>query len=740
MEAGAGERSQIFLRLAAYQRNQGFTKEATYGALKGIARENSRLYPESEPFSSSELWNTVIQSVFSEDGDWETRPGTTGIDPNNEVFKKYCEAVGEHTEVACCLHHRHNKPDTVMTIDAVENSFDSFATNFDKNIVKTGIKFIDNHMKIATGTTTLVAGASGCHRKGERVLMFDGTTKAVEDVVVGDKLMGPDSQPREVLTLFRGEDTMYEVVPVKGEKFYVNGNHVLSHLNSHRNWQHITINELLERSHDPDNMSGRLLVRSAVEYPTQEVLIDPYILGLWLGDGHSASSRFTTVDPEVVESLQEYAAKIGVELSKGNTSDRAPNYSLSGNSGIFVNLLSELGVYKNKHIPQCYLVNDRHTRLELLAGLLDTDGSLQDNCFDFIQKRKDISESVVYLCRSLGLAAYITECQKSSQNGTEGTYYRVSISGDTDMIPTRIKRKQASSRLQSKNPLYVGFSVNKVSDAEEYFGFMLDKDHLYLDQHFTILHNSGKTTLCLNIMENANALGQHTMFFSLDMHKNLIYLKLAQKLTNYSQDQVLEIYKTKDRAKIDKIKNAIADKYGKTFFYFSATLTVEEMRDKVLATEEKNNCKIRLVVVDYASRVTSQHNDSYANARYNALKSPEIASDTDAAWIWLNQVSRNSGSGSSPLRSKRVAKDSGDWEESASNVITCWRPFMGKENEDNVMRLFLAKNRMGTEIERPLHWDGARGQVWDMTTQEYQDYKEDREPLEQGKTETKGWS
>lgn len=402
MQSGAGHRSAVFLRLAAFYMNQGQTKEAAYGALKGIARDNARLYPEHEPFTAEEIWNTAIQSVYGEHSTWEARPGTTGIDPENEHFKHYCEAVENKTDIPCCLHHRHSKPDTVQTISSIENSFDSFATNFDKNIVKTGVKLIDDYMKIAIGTTTLIAGACG----------------------------------------------------------------------------------------------------------------------------------------------------------------------------------------------------------------------------------------------------------------------------------------------------------------------------------------SGKTTLCLNIMENANAMNQHTMFFSLDMNKNLIYLKLAQKLTPYSQDEILNFYKNRDMAKINEIKKAIDAKYSKTYFDFSSTLTIEAMRDKVLATEEKNGIKIKLAVVDYASRVTGQYSDSYANARYNALKSTEVAGDTDVAWIWLNQVSRNAGNGASPLRSKRVAKDSGDWEESATNVITCWRPFMGVENGDDIMRLFLAKNRMGREIERPLHWDGAKGKVWDMTSQEYIDYQAEREPVE----------
>jgi len=241
-------------------------------------------------------------------------------------------------------------------------------------------------------------------------------------------------------------------------------------------------------------------------------------------------------------------------------------------------------------------------------------------------------------------------------------------------------------------------------------------------------------------METVNDSDQFTMFFSLDMNKNLVYLKLAQKLTPYGQDEILGFYKNKNTPKIEEIKKAIAVKYKNTFFDFSATLTIEQMRDKVLSLEERNNCKIKLVLVDYASRVTGQYSDTYANAKYNALKSTEVAVDTDAAWIWISQVSRISGNGATPLRTKRVAKDSSDWEESSTNLITMWRPFMGNPEDDDVCRLFLAKNRLGVEKEEVLHWDGAKGVIKDMTPRELLDYKQERQELETVKTSKGGWN
>lgn len=71
-------------------------------------------------------------------------------------------------------------------------------------------------------------GSGKSYRKGTPVLSFDGSTVNIEDVKVGDLLMGPDSTPREVLELGRGRETFYKVTPVKGEPFYCNESHILA--------------------------------------------------------------------------------------------------------------------------------------------------------------------------------------------------------------------------------------------------------------------------------------------------------------------------------------------------------------------------------------------------------------------------------------------------------------------------------------------------------------------------------
>ena len=103
-----------------------------------------------------------------------------------------------------------------------------------------------------------------------------------------------------------------------------------------------------------------------------------------------------------------------------------------------------------------------------------------------------MSDDIVFLARSLGLAAYITPCQKAcTHKGTKrnGDYFRISISGDTDMVPVRLDRKRCPPRGQRKNVLNVGITVRPVG-VDDYYGFEVNSDGLFLLGDFTVTHNS----------------------------------------------------------------------------------------------------------------------------------------------------------------------------------------------------------------------------------------------------------
>lgn len=392
------------------------------------------------------------------------------------------------------------------------------------------------------GILQLGTGFGKCHGFNTPILMFDGSIKMVQDILEGELLMGDDSTPRRVLSLARGKDIMYDIISVKGEKYTVNQEHILCLKNTRKKpWVEIRIqnkkkrydvkwwennkerskvcntiseaNELVEKKINKHQDIIEISVkdylkqtktfkhhfkgyRTEIDFPKKEVIIDPYMIGFWLGDGTSKGSQITTQDSTVLHYFVNNLSKYNLYLTKLKD---LYGYGISGysgkqNSNVFLSSLKELHLLNNKHIPHIYKCNSRENRLKLLAGLLDSDGNLcNDKCtFDFIQKSEILIDDVVYLCRSLGFACYkskeIKGCWYKGKYKKD-YYYRISISGQTDQIPTLCPRKKANPRKQIKDVLVTGILVKEVG-YDNYYGFEIDGNRRYMMGDFTVTHNT----------------------------------------------------------------------------------------------------------------------------------------------------------------------------------------------------------------------------------------------------------
>jgi superfamily II DNA or RNA helicase len=362
-------------------------------------------------------------------------------------------------------------------------------------------------------------GAGKCLAPGTPVLRYDGRVSPVEALAVGDLLMGPDSLPRRIVSLASGEEEMYMIIPVKGEPFTVNGSHVLSLRMTGEGGARkavapggaaylpgeiadIPVNEYLAASKTFKHVAKGFRA-GLIEFPPLEstLPVPPYILGVWLGDGNSRGPEICNVDFEVTGAWEGYADAIGHGCRRVEAPGKAAisrfNGPASGPLGrghrrnLVRNALDGLGLWENKHVPHHYKTALAPDRLELLAGIIDTDGYLCNNCYDLCLKHRRLAEDTAFVARSLGLAAYVTPAMKTCANtGARGEYFRISVSGDIDRIPCRVKRRIASPRLQRKNVLNFGFDVRPEGPGR-YFGFELEgPDGRFLLGDFTVTHNT----------------------------------------------------------------------------------------------------------------------------------------------------------------------------------------------------------------------------------------------------------
>lgn len=358
---------------------------------------------------------------------------------------------------------------------------------------------------------------TGCHARGQGILMFDGSVRPVERVRVGDLLMGPDSRPRLVVRLCRGRGEMVRIVPTKGASFVVNVDHVLTLIKTGESRGKeggrvldVTVREWLAWPKSRKHVWK--LFRVGVDFAARQSLpIEPYFLGLLLGDGgmRHGSVGVTTADVQVADEVYRQARMRGLEvraegaggrsvtfypgLPRGRRRDRNGQFSTNPLIDQLRRLMLKGAGSGNKFIPHRYLTASRQDRLELLAGLVDSDGSETCNGFDFVSKSRRLAWGVAFLARSVGLAAYTKDCRKVCGNtGAVGIYWRVSISGNCDSVPCRIARKRCRPRRQKKDVLRTGFRVERMGE-DDYYGFSLSGDGRFLLDDFTVTHNTGKT-------------------------------------------------------------------------------------------------------------------------------------------------------------------------------------------------------------------------------------------------------
>lgn len=373
------------------------------------------------------------------------------------------------------------------------------------------VKGVEKALMHTEGILKMPTGSGKCFAPGTKILMYDGSIKRVEDIRVGDQVMGPDSEPRNVTELSEGEDDMYEITPIKGEPWVCNSNHILHVVTSgFINKQqpagarlNIPIRSYMDK---PEYFKKQLkLARTGVDFYRKKettLPIECYFLGIWLGDGRNDSQVICNNEPEILTYLKDYANHLDMLLStyvdkrrasmNSHSISRIPGKDDAGRNQL-VDAMRSLNLFNNKHIPVSYLTSSRENRLKVLAGILDTDGYYdvkKRGGFEIVTKYPKLRDDILYLVRSLGLAAY-SAIKKVKLKGWEvpREYHRIYISGDTSVIPTIVSRKQPIKPTPIKDPMRTGFTVRHIGRGK-YNGFSVDKDNLFLLSDFTVVHNS----------------------------------------------------------------------------------------------------------------------------------------------------------------------------------------------------------------------------------------------------------
>lgn len=338
-----------------------------------------------------------------------------------------------------------------------------------------------------------------CLGRDTPVMLHNGRIKLVQDIEVGDCLMGPDGQPRRVLSLARGREQMYRVTPTRGDSYVVNESHILSLAVTGSN----RVRAADGRQFSPgevanvsvrDYLASTETFRRAVKgwrVAVQEfggsrpdLTVSPYVLGLWLGAGRTVRSEFAAPNLKV--------ARVWLDCMKslGQACKQLGRFVRPTSTSVLDLQLEELQVLGNKHVPYQYRTGLVADRKALLAGLIDSAGHLENPTTVELTAPQPLAGDIAFVARSIGLAAHVWELREVRAAGrSPEVHYRVAINGDLTDLPMRNEDVRPRPYDRRKDWLKTGLKVEPLGE-DDYYGFTIDQDRLFLLGDFTVTHNT----------------------------------------------------------------------------------------------------------------------------------------------------------------------------------------------------------------------------------------------------------
>jgi DNA-directed RNA polymerase beta subunit len=452
------------------------------------------------------------------------------------------------------------------------------------------------------------------------ILMWNGTSKRAGDINIDDVLVDDLGNPTTIRTTCSGVKNMYDVIPEKHNfmKHRVTDNHILSlKIRGHkaisesnrtdRNYSHRVeflnrkeikiqekyLNSLKEaedfvNSFDDDDtlditienylkLNKRtkdhlvLFKTEGIHWTKKEVEMDPYLLGMWLGDGLSDGTGFALnykTDHETLAYWQNWAQENEAIVTKDErykfsiASKKNKEATVAGlcnrvEEAPLKKYLRKYNLLNNKHIPNEYITNDRETRLKVLAGLIDTDGSVRANGHEIRicqgPANYRIIEDAYTLAMSLGFSCGVKEGQSQWTDEKSGekqfsTYKELTITGHQIYeIPTLLPRKKLlpienkTLLTRSKSFMCSKFSLVEVGEGP-YVGWQLhDKRGRFCLTDGLAVHNTPEGA-SVGIVKNLSYMSHITI------HSN------SSSLYEYINPHISPVEKLSPIELFDKVK------------------------------------------------------------------------------------------------------------------------------------------------------------------------------------------
>lgn len=508
---------------------------------------------------------------------------STIIDRGNIDDYDECEQI-----LRKALEHGNANDDSMNVLDNMESVLlDDF-----RNPIPTGISGLDEIMDggLSKGELAVILAPFGVGKalpNSNKVYTPEGY-KLMGDIKVNDKVFGRNGKETNVIGVYpQGNRPIFKISFNDGTFTFCDEEHL---------WAVNCINQRNRSSWkdgkriklEPDNsfkviktidlidkltfgskksLNFKIPMVEPVEFNEKELPINPYVLGVMLGDGYMKSSRFTTKDIEIADEVSKTnSVKISIkercrDIDKGNVLVKECLFDVSI-YGI-TDKIKNLGLYDKKSdtkfIPSNYLFNSIENRVELLRGLLDTDGNVRKNGgIEYVSTSKDLIENVKWLVLSLGgfcklsskLPTYMYKGVKKT--GKEAYKLTISFPEKHNITPFKLNRKndRVINRVKYDNNKFI--KSIEYSHDEEATCIMVDNDeHLFVTDDFIVTHN---TTMITKIANTAMNLGKNVLQIFFEDNPKVIQRKHLACWTGIQLND-LSAHKEEIRAVVDNLKN-----------------------------------------------------------------------------------------------------------------------------------------------------------------------------------------
>lgn len=376
--------------------------------------------------------------------------------------------------------------------------------------------FEDNNVSFLIGN----AGTGKALKNGSKVQTPYGAMN-IEDLTVGDSVFGADGKICNVLGVYpQGKKKVYEVEFSDGSVIECCEDHLWTYQTSNdRNktgkWRTNSLKYIIENEKlklkNGKYMRNNLYIpmTEPVEYSKKDLPIHPYLLGAMIGDGclYKTGQTFTNSEEDIVEKVDTHLRKIGYELSKIKNSDYGFLIKITSQKGArnarsyFSQSLFDLELLEKKSeekfIPEQYKTSCVEDRLELLKGLIDTDGHNLSSMYEYSTSSIKLARDVKELVESLGMTANmsIKENPTYTHNGEKMiglTNYRLFIktSSKIQKIHSSKKHEEKYKKGQS-NARRTIREIRETNNFEEMTCISVDNnDKLFLTDNYIVTHNT----------------------------------------------------------------------------------------------------------------------------------------------------------------------------------------------------------------------------------------------------------